>query len=350
MNKDKSVALWLLIGVFMIYVQVILGGITRLSGSGLSITKWEIITGTLPPTGHASWEKAFSHYKQSPQYQKINYAMTLPEFKKIFYWEWFHRLWARSMGFVFLIPFIWFLYKRKLKGEYLFKVSIVFLLGAMVAVFGWLMVRSGLVDRPSVSPYRLATHLILALLTMGYAFWLALEYLQGNKQSVKYKTLKKFSGFIFILLIVQVIFGSLLSGMHGALYYPSWPDMGGRFMPEVMHHSANWTFQSFGQFETNLFPIAFIHFSHRLIAYTAFLFISWFLLKAAAHPLPKTARPMIWLIPFLLTTQIILGIYTVLGAKGHIPLTLGVFHQAVGILLLFSFLFMYFQLWVEARK
>jgi len=349
MNKEKTIAIWLLVGVFMIYIQVILGGITRLSGSGLSITKWEIVTGTLPPMGHTAWKDAFNEYQQSPQYQKINHNMTLPEFKKIFFWEWFHRLWARSMGFVFLIPFVWFLYKGKLKHENLFKVSIVFLLGTLVAVFGWLMVKSGLVDRPSVSPYRLATHLMLALLTMGYTFWLALEYLQGNKKSYKYKSLKKLSGFIFILLIVQVIFGALLSGMHGALYYPSWPDMGGRFMPEVMHHASNWSFSSFGQFESKLFPIAFIHFSHRLIAYSAFIFISWFLLKASTQVLPKKAHFMLWIIPLLLTTQIILGIYTVLGAKGHIPLTLGVCHQALGILLLFSFLFMQFQLRVEAR-
>ncbi len=350
MNQNKSVAFWLLTGVFMIYIQVILGGITRLSGSGLSITKWEIVTGTLPPLGHNAWEKAFDNYKASPQYQKINRNMTLPQFKKIFFWEWFHRLWARSMGFVFLIPFLWFLYKRKFNRKYLIKVSLVFLLGAMVGIFGWLMVKSGLEDRPSVSPYLLAAHLLLALLTMAYTFRLALEWLQGSHSSASNKKLSHFSCWIIGFLVLQVTFGAVLSGMHGALYYPTWPDMGGRFMPEVMHHSSNWTLTSFRNFETNLFPIAFIHFFHRMIAYSIFLLIMVFLFIALRQHLSPSASIMLWIIPSILTAQIVLGIYTVLGAIGHIPVTVGVWHQAVGILLLFSFLFMSFQLRVDSPK
>ncbi len=344
MPSKKAVAVWLLIGVFMIFIQVILGGITRLTGSGLSITRWEIVTGTLPPMNQAAWEEAFDLYKESPQYQQMNEGMSLSQFKQIYFWEWFHRLWARTMGFVFLLPFLWFLRKKYLDREYLIKTLAVFVLGGLVGVFGWLMVKSGLADRPMVSPYRLAVHLVLALATMGYAFWLALELLRGKQGSGMSRPLFRMSAWITGLLVVQVIFGALLSGMHGAMFYPTWPNMGGSFVPAALRDPGSWSLASFAHFDKELFPIAFVHFTHRMIAYLAVIVITWFLLRASRQPLAGAVRFMLWLIPLLLAAQVLLGIYTVLGSVGHIPVALGVLHQANGILLLFSFLYLNFLL------
>ena len=168
---NKVIKIWLSIGIIMVFMQVVFGGITRLTGSGLSITKWEIIIGTVPPLNAAQWEEAFDLYKETPQYQKINQGMEMKQFKFIYFWEFFHRLWARTMGFVFLFPFLYFLFTGKLSKVLIKDLEIVILLAVVVASIGWIMVASGLINRPWVNAYKLTMHLCLALLLFGYLLW-----------------------------------------------------------------------------------------------------------------------------------------------------------------------------------
>src|SRR5215831_8206478 len=172
-NPSKIISWWLFIGVFMVFIQVMLGGITRLTGSGLSITQWDVIMGTLPPLNEQQWQKAFSAYQQFPQYKMMNSTMSLSGFKSIFWWEYIHRLWARLMAVVFLIPFLFFLFKRWINKELGRKLIVLFLLGATQGVLGWVMVASGLMDQPWVNPIDLSAHLILALILYVYLFGMA---------------------------------------------------------------------------------------------------------------------------------------------------------------------------------
>src|SRR5215510_7045011 len=192
----KVIGKWLLLGVFMIFIQVMLGGITRLTGSGLSITQWDVIIGSLPPMNQEQWQNAFDQYKQFPQYKIMNNDMTLEGFKSIFWWEFIHRFWARLMGVVFVVPFVWFLIKKMIDWNLGKKLIIIFILGGLQGLLGWVMVQSGLVDKPWVSPIDLSAHLILALILYCYLFWVALDVLQPKPETGSIVSLKSFSGIL----------------------------------------------------------------------------------------------------------------------------------------------------------
>src|SRR5690349_18354340 len=209
-RSSRPVAIWLLVGVFMLIVQVLLGGITRLTGSGLSITEWKPIMGTLPPMNEHDWNIAFEKYKQIAQYKYLNSYFTLSDFKSIFFWEWFHRLWARLIGVVFIIPFIIFLYQKRFKKEMIRPLLILFLLGGLQGLVGWIMVKSGLEDSDLlyVSHYKLAIHFILALGLLCYAVWFALQLLVPSEQIIFHRPLKRFAGFLIGVLTIQLIYGA----------------------------------------------------------------------------------------------------------------------------------------------
>ena len=355
----KTISLWLLCGVVMIYVQIVIGGITRLTGSGLSITKWEIITGTIPPLTAEKWNQEFDKYKATPQYQKLNEGMSVSEFKFIYFWEYFHRLWARAMGFVFAIPFAVFLYQKKLSPPLIKNLIILVLLAALVASFGWLMVKSGLVDRPWVDAYKLTLHLSLAIITYGYCFWIFLTSLtpsplERGVQSVFHtrsqshfafnSSLKIFSVVLLTVLSFQLILGGLMSGMRAGLLYPTFPDMNGKIVPEVLLSVSNWNFDAFLHYDTNTFAPALVQFVHRLTAYffTLMVMIFYFKARKAASSVPL--KIAIALLPFITLLQVFIGILTVLNFRGDTPVLLGVFHQAVAILLLTNLLLIIFIL------
>lgn len=327
-SKRKIIGIWLLVGVFMILIQIIIGGITRLTGSGLSITKWEILIGALPPLNADQWNNAFDLYKESPQYKMINKGMDISQFKFIYFWEYFHRLWARLLGIVFLVPFVFFLIKKWLTPALKIKALIAFGLGALVGVFGWIMVASGLVDRPMVSPYRLAAHLSLAIVTLMYLLWVALG-LMIPAQSFKNSQprLRKWAISLFILISIQIIIGALVSGMHAATFYPTWPDMNGELIPGNLFHLPE-----------NGFPIALVQFLHRNLAYIISILIIVFLVKAFRKFKSGLIRNILVLIPVILILQVGLGIFTLINSIGSVPVDLGVAHQAVAVILLSSFL------------
>lgn len=341
----KLIGAWLMIGAAMIFIQVIIGGITRLTGSGLSITKWEIVVGSVPPLSTVQWEETFELYKQSPQYQRINEGMTLSEYKFIYFWEWFHRFWARLIGVVFLIPFFFFLAKKKLDKPLIRKAGIAFVLGALVGIFGWLMVASGLVDRPMVSPYRLAIHLGLAIITMVYLFWVALDLLVPRENANNINPIsRKNVNWIIGLISIQILFGALVSGMRAALYFPTWPDMNGYFLPPQLTNTSLWSFNAFLHFDTNPLAPAVVQFFHRMLAYLMVITLVIWMIKVLKSAVSKVFKSSTYLIGFLLAVQLLLGIFILLHTKGSIPVFLGVVHQGVAMLLLLTLIFLRYRL------
>lgn len=320
----------------MIFFQVVLGGITRLTGSGLSITKWDIVTGTLPPLTASQWQEAFDLYKATPQYQKINQGMELSQFKFIFFWEYFHRLWARLMGFVFLFPLIYFLFRRMIDRALLKRLVIVFLLAALVASFGWIMVASGLIDRPWVNAYNLTIHLSLALILFSYLSWTYWWTAYRDLPTYIVRSVhSRWISWLLGLLAIQLLLGGMMSGMKAGLLYPTWPDMQGTFIPEVLKHGQNWQWSHFTQYDDHEFMGSLVQWSHRAVAYLLVLLSLLFWFRIGRNLQVKNDFMRTGAILFL---QVILGIFTVIYCVGQIPLWLGVAHQAVAILLLFSLL------------
>lgn len=337
------VKIWLLAGVFMVFMQVIIGGITRLTGSGLSITKWEIVTGSIPPIGAAQWQEAFDLYKQTPQYHKINKGMTLGEFKFIYFWEYFHRLWARTMGFVFLFPFIFFWRKGWLDRPLMRGLGIVVLLAALAASFGWIMVASGLVNRPWVNAYKLTMHLSIALSVFAYLLWVTFRVWQPAPQSYPQGMWKKWSWGITILACWQIILGGIMSGMKAGLVFPTWPDMHGAFIPPEVLSYSQWNVENFTQYDTNTFMPALIQVLHRNTAYVLAIIILCYVFSMLKRNIPHALRTGLYMLITVLITQITLGILTLINCIGTVPVGLGVFHQGVAIVLLGNLLFINYQ-------
>lgn len=336
MQRDRAIAYWLWVGVVMVFVQIILGGITRLTGSGLSITKWEIVTGTIPPLNQTDWQEEFDLYKETPQYEKINTGMTLAEFKFIYFWEYIHRLWARLIGFVFLIPFLLFAFTGRLSRDLYRNLGIAVLLGGIVAAFGWIMVASGLIDRPWVNAYKLTVHLNLALVLYVWLTWIAIE----EGEIIRSKPVKRYLNLFTLLLGVQLLLGGLMSGLKACLYYPTWPDMHGEFFPKILIDSNLWTLNNIIEYEKGLVP-GIVQFLHRTVAYFIFVTSLIILWKSRKNIFIINVNKAILVLVLLVILQICLGILTVINCVGSIPLIYGVVHQATAILILTSITYLH---------
>ena len=320
----------------MVFVQILVGGVTRLTGSGLSITRWDIVTGTIPPLNDIAWEEAFDLYKQTPQYQKINQGMDMSEFKFIFFWEYFHRLWARTMGFVFLIPFLFFVLKGSIRKETLRNLGVVVSLAAAAALFGWIMVASGLVNRPWVNAYKLTVHLGLGISLFIYLFYTFIKERGFTIEPIPKKWLKVMTT-LFVLAIIQVCFGGMVSGMKAALNYPTWPMMNSEWIPEVLLDNTHWNIDSFLLYDQGGFMAAFVQLVHRSMGYVLFVSVMWFATQWIRSR-PKETHWVPYCLVGIIVVQVLLGIMVLLGSKGSIPVLYGVLHQGVGILFL-TFLF-----------
>ncbi|MFK8103528.1 MAG: COX15/CtaA family protein [Saprospiraceae bacterium] len=332
----KWVKFWLCVGLFMVVMQVVIGGITRLTGSGLSITKWEIVIGTLPPTSGAAWEEAFDLYKETPQYKKINDGMSMSEFKFIYFWEYFHRLWARSMGFVFALPFFFFLKRGWLPKPLVRRLGIVILLAGIVASFGWIMVASGLVERPWVNAYKLTGHLSLAFLLYSYLLWTVFKVFKPKVRVTNNSMLKNWSIGITAVVSIQIILGGIMSGIKAGLFYPTWPDMNGEVIPAIVLHAQEWNVDNIVNYDTNTFMPALIQTLHRTTAYILTIMILYFLKIASSQFTNIVFKRSVYLLVIMLIIQFLLGVFTLVSCKGSIPVGLGVLHQA-GALALLSF-------------
>ena len=355
-RSNKLVATWLLLGVVMTIIQFVLGGVTRLTGSGLSITEWEVITGALPPLSEEAWLIEFAKYKQTPQFQLLNFEFDLQNFKYIFFWEWFHRLWARIIGLVFAGGFIWFLVAKHFKKEMIKPLVILFFLGIMQGAIGWIMVASGLEgDAVYVKPTRLALHFIFALGLLSYTFWFALQ-LSVPKTALQisagmYEAVqkaKKLNVAILALLVLQLMYGALMAGHKAAMVAPTWPTINGDYMPSNL-------------FSDPVFLLNFIenkilvHFMHRGIAYVLLaLVIYWTVQLYRINGSSFFNRIKIF--PLLLVVlQVLLGIASLLYARSIIPGVWGIFewmaqiHQLVGMSLLLSLVATYYVMRAQTK-
>lgn len=336
-SSTRPVANWILIGVFMLLIQVILGGITRLTGSGLSITEWNVITGTLPPLNEGKWLEEFNKYKQTPQYQLLNTDFTLSDFKFIFFWEWLHRFWARLIGVVFIVGFVYLVSKKHLKKSMERPLLILFLLGALQGAIGWIMVVSGLTgDAVYVKPTRLALHFVFALVLICYAFWFALQLLIPVTQKVVAPSTKRWTWVLLMLLFLQLTYGALMAGHKAATAAPSWPDINGMLVPDSMLSEKPILLN----FIENKITI---HFIHRGLAYLLFVVTIFFTIKLYQLSRISTAlRKARWIPLLLISFQVVLGIITVLTSPGIVPNHWGTFewmaqlHQLVAMLFLLS--------------
>lgn len=319
----KPILIWLYTGMIMIIIMIAIGGITRLTHSGLSMVDWKPIMGTIPPITNADWEASFEKYKAFPEYQIVNYDMDLSEYKEIFFWEYLHRLWGRIMGFVFIIPFIAFWRKKYLPGPWVRRFIWIVIGGGLVGALGWFMVVSGLKEKPAVSHYRLAIHLIAAFTLLAYIYWQSLKVKFGES-SIKTNA-TSFSFWLIIITYVQIIYGAFVAGLKAGLIHNTFPLMG----DSLMHEN---TF-SLSPFWENLVQHADgVQFIHRNIAYLVVILILIFGLKYWGKISQKMDQSL--KITFVLVIiQFLLGVTTLLL---KVPVSLGVLHQIGAILLLLS--------------
>jgi heme a synthase len=343
-RAPHAVKVWLLIGLVMVFMQVFIGGVTRLTGSGLSITRWEVVKGTMPPLSAAAWDAEFELYKQTPQYQKINQGMRLSEFKFIYFWEYFHRLWARLMFFVFVFPFAWFVWKGMLSPQLRSRLVVVVLLAGLEGFFGWAMVASGLTKRPWVNAYNLTLHLCMALIIFGYLLWTYFVAAQASRRfSVQSMAWRRFGWSMIALIFVQIALGAMMSGSKAGLFYPTWPDMQGTYVPGLLLDGANWQAVHFVDYDTNPFMPALIQFLHRNMAYLITGLVMYFVWQTRGIAVNRLANARLFLAGAVVL-QVVLGIVTLVNCKAKIPVDLGVAHQAGAVLLFGVALFTQYQL------
>jgi heme a synthase len=327
-RNNRQVAIWLLIGVGMIIIQVLLGGITRLTESGLSITEWKPITGTLPPLNEAAWQAEFDKYKVTDQFKYVHQNFSLANFKFIFFWEWFHRLWARLLAVVFVIGFVYFIFKKKFNKQMITPMIILFVLGAMQGAIGWLMVKSGLVpEKYFVGHVELTSHFIAALGLLCYTLWFALSLLIKPKQIVINVPLQKMMLAIMVLLFFQLIYGAFMAGLKAAVSAPTWPSINGSMVPATMNELSPW---SKNLVSNNIM----VHFIHRGLAYLLFILITVWYFKAGVIKKNRLFGKLRFRLLILVTLQLVLGIFTVLKSTQPNGLLLfGALHQFIAMLL-----------------
>jgi len=341
---SKAVRIWLFIGVTMVFIQVVIGGVTRLTDSGLSITEWAVIQGTIPPLNEAEWIEAFDKYKVAAkkQYETIHAGMSLSGFKVIFFWEFFHRLWARTLGFVFLFPFLFFLWKKQIPNWLLKRLGITVGLAAIVATFGWIMVASGLNadNRTWVSAYKLVGHLSLATILFGYLIWTWFMARQPLTADANLSKFKRLGWGIAGILMLQIIFGGLMAGMRAGLVHPYFPF----FMEgERLIGALNGNAADIVDYEGNASIKAVVQILHRSTAYILSAFIIYFFVKIRKEKISSQLSLGNNLLIGMLVIQFLLGVLTIINCFGRIPLVYGAMHQAGALILLAILLYVNFQ-------
>ena len=326
-KENKSVIIWLLSGCFLLFIMVIVGGITRLTNSGLSMTDWHLVTDTFPPLSEEKWSQAFEEYKKFPEYQKINVHndFQLDDYKFIYFWEWFHRFIGRIIGLVFIIPFVYFVIKKRLSGETLKKCVVLLGMGAFQGFLGWFMVRSGLIDNPDVSHFRLSLHLTFAFITFAYTLWVALDLIYPERKNA-ILSLQKIARFALIFLLLQIIYGGFVAGLNAGLIHNHWPLMSdGQFLHEsVLLEKDSWLLRlTEGK--------SGVQFVHRTLAYVVVGFILLLAFKSHKFDLNKDQKSGINALVIIVFLQFGLGVFTLLYS---VPLWLGLTHQVMAFLLL----------------
>ena len=327
---QAPVAAWLFVCCLMIFLMIVVGGITRLTLSGLSITEWKPLIGVIPPLSSADWTAEFAKYKQVPEYRAVHYAMSLAEFKSIYYWEYLHRLLGRVIGLAFAVPFAWFVARRQLQRQLVLPLAGILLLGFAQGVLGWYMVESGLADRVEVSQYRLVAHLALALAIYSAILWIALGIVRKPAQPGVSPAWRRGAEAALALVALTIAAGGFVAGIRAGLTYNTFPLMDGRLVPagydQLQPHYMNW-------FEN----IAAVQFDHRVLAMASFAAMLSLWVAGLRSRLPNPARTALHILLAAAALQVILGISTLILV---VPIPLAAAHQAGALLLLSAAIFL----------
>jgi len=341
-KNNKAIIIWLLTGCFLIYAMVVIGGITRLTHSGLSMVEWTLF-GSTPPSSEEKWNELFDHYKQYPEYQQINFNFSIDEFKSIFWWEYMHRFLGRTIGVVFIIPFFYFWFKKMINDELMKKLLLLVILGGLQGLLGWYMVKSGLNKMPSVSHYRLAAHLISAFTVFAFTFWTALGLIYKEKSEARSQkpedlnqsqiselksqiSLKRLSIFFFIIVIIQITYGAFVAGLKAGHICPTWPKMCDDWMPDAVT-ALQPTWRNFLEGQAG------VQFVHRCIAVIVVLMLGVIHYKGFRSKQLNTLQKRILMgLGLIVVLQFTLGVFTLVY---NVPVTLGVLHQT-GAFFLFA--------------
>jgi len=325
MRADKAVGTWLFVIAALIGLMVVVGGLVRLTGSGLSITEWQPVTGAIPPLTDAQWQAEFAKYQGTPQYELINRGLGLAGFKTIYWWEWTHRLLGRALGAAFVAPFLFFLWQGRVGGALGVRLAIIFLLGAVQGALGWWMVQSGLEpSRVAVSQYRLAVHLGMAIVLFGYILWTALEVMGTRRTSIMAVShMKSWTIAFAALVFVQILLGALMAGIGAGHAFSDWPTYGGQWIPFGLFDLSPWWMNPFEN------PIT-VHFQHRTLGYLVGLMVVGLYLTVKRTSADKPVRMAAIHAVLLTVLQIALGAATVVLG---VPLLVAAAHQIVALLL-----------------
>ena len=332
MKNNKSVIYWLLSGCILLFIMVVVGGITRLTNSGHSMNNWHLVNDTFPPLTEAKWIQTFEEYKKFPEYQKINIHndFTLSDYKFIYFWEWFHRFIGRIIGLVFIIPFLYFLFKKQLSTATIKKCVVLLFMGGFQGFLGWFMVRSGLIDNPDVSHFRLALHLTFAFITFAYTLWVALDLIYPHKIQV-IAPLRNLARVALVVLVIQIIYGGFVAGLNAGLVHNHWPLMSdGQFIHDSVFIEQKTLFLNLVEGKSG------VQFVHRTMAYIVVALIVALYLRSKKYLLTSLQKKSIAVLVLFVFIQFALGVFTLLYG---VPLWLGLVHQIMAFFLLSAMTF-----------
>ena len=324
----RAVAAWLLACAALVAIMVLVGGVTRLTHSGLSIVEWQPLVGTLPPLSESDWQVVFEKYQQTPEYRLVNLGMSLAEFKEIFWWEYAHRLLGRLIGLAFFVPLAWFWIRRRLDRPLAWRLLGVFVLGGLQGALGWYMVQSGLVDDPRVSQFRLTAHLGLAFLIFGAMLWTALDLLRPQR-SAPADAPSRLAGWVAALVFAQVLLGGLVAGIRAGKAYNTFPLMDGHLVPPEIFMIDPW-------WKNFFYNMATVQLDHRMVAWLLLALVAWLWARVQWNDAAPRARAAVNLLAAALVVQFALGVWTLLAA---VPVALGAAHQFVAVLVFGAALF-----------
>ncbi|MAY84586.1 MAG: heme A synthase [Flavobacteriales bacterium] len=350
LKKDRPIVVWLLLGCILIFAMVVVGGMTRLTNSGLSMVEWNLFMGSVPPTSETDWQELFDKYKQYPEYKLVNFNISLDEFKSIFYWEYGHRMLGRLLGVIFLVPFLWFWIKGRISKDLMPKLLIILAMGAFQGFLGYWMVESGLVKDPDVSHYRLAAHLLTAFLTFAYTFWVALSLIYSKSMTARGGSIEqednweekstssssssnpsstkppifKWIQLLLAVLIIQIIWGAYVAGLNAGKIYNTWPKMGEDWVAESVTAMSPW-------WHNFIEGMAGVQFVHRYLAYAVVGLVLFIYFKGRRMNLFVSQRRGLNALLIAVGLQFILGVFTLLYA---VPISLGLLHQLGAFFLL----------------
>jgi cytochrome c oxidase assembly protein subunit 15 len=323
-HSQRPIVHWLYFCAALVWIMVAIGGLTRLTDSGLSMVDWKPITGWLPPMSQEAWEAELDNYRSSPEYQKVNKGMSVAEFKQIFWLEYIHRVFGRIIGIAFFVPFAWFVYTKQLMGKRTLQLGGIFLLGGLQALMGWIMVQSGLVDTPRVAPIKLTAHLSLATIIFGLILWMAWNLCPKSPRIETSKPLRRFSILVTVAIFIQIMLGGLVAGNDAGLVFNTYPLMDGAYIPPDLYFMDPW-------YANIIEDVKTVQWHHRLMALLLAIMIPLYVFQLLKHKNNQKLKIYCTALLFIFILQYTFGVLTLIHV---VPIALASLHQLVAIILI----------------